>query len=143
MAVRDLLDYGTTPADQVRRLLPRSAVRVAVRGLLEALGHPQHAVLAQGGRAVVGSCTAHPRYPGPIEPSHYLYMFSLQVSAAWAVQHQAAPRAQEQSRPRNDALGVRTANARPHIPNAGILHDRLPGVRTPLPHVDVGVSFQV
>ena len=54
VAVRDLLNYGTTPADQVRRLLPRSAVRVAVRGLLEALGHPQHAVLAQGGRAVVG-----------------------------------------------------------------------------------------
>ena len=66
-------------------------------------------------------------------------MLSLQVSAAWAVQNQAAPRAQEQSRPRNDALGVRTANARPQITKAGILQDRLLGVRTPLPHIDAGV----
>ena len=52
---------------------------------------------------------------------------------------QAAPNTPGQSRPRLDALGVRTTNARPQITKAGILQDRLLGVRTPLPHTDEGV----
>ena len=95
-----------------------------------------------GGRVVVGSAPHFPDTRACLNPTVPL-RHHLRVSAAWAVQSQAAPRSQEQSRPRTNALGVRTANARPHIPNAGILHDRLPGVRTPLPHVDVGVLFQV
>ena len=56
--------------------------------------------------------------------------------------NQAAPRTREQSRPRHDALGVRTTHARPHTTTAGILHDRLLGENTPLPHIDVGVLLQ-